>query len=159
MTAVPTPPVVIIGIGNLMRRDDGIGPAAVACLEHTDLARPSGEQELMTLDGEPARLLEAWRGRRLAIIIDAARSGIAAGSIHRLEIGTDPLPAWAAGSSTHSAGIAEAVALGRVLDVLPEQLIVYGIEAADFAPGEGLSSAVSAALPGLISQVTAEATR
>lgn len=159
MTSLPTPPVVIIGIGNPMRGDDGVGPAAVACLEHTDPALLEGEPELIALDGEPARLLEAWRGRRLAIVIDAARSDKAAGSIHRIEVGRDPLPPWATGSSSHSAGLAEAVALGRTLDRLPRQLIVFGVEPGDLTLGEGLSSAVSAALPALIEQVALEAGR
>lgn len=158
MTAPPTP-VVIIGIGNPMRRDDGVGPAAVACLEHGDLALGEGEAELIALDGEPARLLDAWRGRRRAIVIDAARSDEAAGFVHRVEVGRDPLPPWTTGSSSHSAGLAEAVALATTLDRLPQQLIVFGVESDDVSLGEGLSSAVSAALPVLIEQVAIEAVR
>jgi hydrogenase maturation protease len=149
--------LVIIGIGNPMRRDDGIGPAAVACLERTDLA--GAAHELLTLGGEPTRLLEAWHDRWRTIVIDAARSGAAAGTIHRVQVGTDTLPPWAAAGSSHSAGLAEAVALGRALDRLPEQLIVFGVEAADVSPGEGLSSEVSAALPCLVRQVVGEARR
>jgi hydrogenase maturation protease len=159
MTAPPTAAVVIIGIGNPMRRDDGVGPAALVWLEHTDLAHGDGRAELITLDGEPTRLLDAWRGRRRAIVIDAARSDARAGSIHRVEVGHDPLPGWATGSSSHSAGLAEAVALGRTLDLLPEQLIVFGVEAGDLALGEGLSGAVLAALPALVEQVASEARR
>jgi hydrogenase maturation protease len=150
---------VIIGIGNPMRRDDGVGPAAVACLEGTDLTRPEGETELMVLDGEPTRLLEAWRDRQRAIVIDAARSDGVAGSIHRVEVGHDPLPRWATGSSSHSAGLAEALALGRALDRLPQQLIVFGVEVGDLTLGEGLSGAVCAALPALVERVTVEARR
>jgi hydrogenase maturation protease len=153
--AEQTAGLVIIGIGNPMRHDDGIGPAAVACLERTDLADTG--PEFLTLGGEPARLLEAWHDRRRTIVIDAARSGAAAGTIHRVEVGADPLPPWTAGSSSHSAGLAEAVALGRALDRLPEQLIVFGVEAADVSLGEGLSSEVSAALPCLVRQVVGEA--
>lgn len=155
-----TPAVLIIGIGNPVRRDDGIGPAAVACLERTDLADTAvARLELLTLDGEPTRLMEAWRNRWRTIVIDAARSGAAAGTIHRVEVGTDPLPPWAAGSSSHGAGLAEALALARALDRLPEQLIVFGVETADLSLGEGLSSEVSAALPSLVRQVVTEAGR
>lgn len=153
------PPVVIIGIGNPMRGDDGIGPAAIACLERTDLADAVLGPELIVLDGEPARLMEAWRDRRRAIIIDAARCDTAAGSIHRIDVGTEPLPPWATGASSHSAGLAEAVALGRALDRLPERLIVFGIEPADVSLGEGLSSELRATLPTLLEQVATEAGR
>ena len=152
-----TAALVIIGIGNPMRRDDGIGPAAVACLERTDLA--GAGPELLTLGGEPTGLLEAWQRRWRTIVIDAARSDATAGTIHRVEVGADPLPPWAAGSSSHSAGLAEAVALGRALDRLPEHLIVFGVEAADVSLGEGLSGEVRAALPSLVRQVVGEARR
>ena len=155
-----TPALAIIGIGNPMRRDDGVGPAAVACLEQSEVFDEEGAPlELLTLDGEPTRLMDAWRDRRRAIVIDAARSGAVAGSIHRVEVGADPLPAWAAGHSSHSAGLAEAVDLGRTLDRLPEQLVVFGIETADVTLGEGLSDEVRGALPHLVRQVMAEARR
>jgi hypothetical protein len=53
---------VVIGVGNEFRRDDGAGPAVVAKLR--DLASPG--VELVTMDGEPTRLIEAWTGAALA---------------------------------------------------------------------------------------------
>ncbi|MDH3753696.1 MAG: carbamoyltransferase HypF [Acidimicrobiia bacterium] len=157
MPATATPHVVIIGIGNPMRHDDGIGPAAVESLESSDLTGTGQGVELLTLDGEPTRLVEAWRDRRRAIVIDAACSGDPAGSIHRIDVGSDPLPPWTAAHSSHGTGLAEAVDLGRTLGLFPDHLVVFGIEAGDVSLGEGLSSEVRAALPSLIEQVTAEA--
>lgn len=159
MTSTTPPPTVIIGIGNSMRGDDGIGPAAIAGLKQTDFSEAPAEVELVCLDGEPARLIEAWSCRRKAIIIDAARAGSAAGSVHRLVVGHNPLPQWSAGTSSHSAGLAEAVELGRTLQRLPEELIVFGVEPANVVLGSGLSPEVSAVLPKLIREVTSEATR
>ena len=62
---------MVIGIGNEFRRDDGAGPAVVSALR--DLAPPPGV-ELMITDGEPARLIEAWTGARLAVVVDAVRA-------------------------------------------------------------------------------------
>ncbi|MEE9416401.1 MAG: hydrogenase maturation protease [Acidimicrobiales bacterium] len=149
-------PVIVVGVGNPMRHDDGVGPAAIAHLKRKLL----GEHiELMILDGEPTRLLEAWRGRRRAIVIDAACKNAAAGSIHRIEVGADPLPGWAVRSSSHSAGLIDAVNLARTLEVLPEELIVFGVEPADLTLGEGMSDEVQAALPSLIEQIIIEAQR
>lgn len=150
-------PVVIIGIGNPMRGDDGIGPAALACLEKTNFARRHQEVELVCLDGEASRLIETWCTRHLAIVIDAVQFGSAPGSIHRLELGRDPLPSWAAETSSHSAGLAEAVELARTLRRLPEELIVFGVEPADLTLGARLSGPVRAALPTLIRHVTVAA--
>ncbi len=152
--AEPRRPVAIIGIGNTMRGDDSIGPSAIGCLRPR--THRGNQVELIVLDGEPARLIEAWRDRRRAIVIDAAAGGGTPGHIHRIDVDTHPLPAPGAVASSHHGGLAEAVALGRALDRLPDQLIVYAVEAADLSLGAPLSDQVRAALPQLIDQVVAE---
>ncbi len=145
----PASPVLVIGLGNTMRRDDGVGPAAIELLEKGE----TGGAETVILDGESTRLIEAWRNRSRAIVIDAVVAGEPAGTIHEVDVGRDSLPDWAAGATTHGAGIAEAVALGRVLDRLPTELIVFGVEPADMTHGPGLSDPVGAALPALVERV------
>ena len=147
--------VTIIGVGNSMRRDDGVGPAAIDRLAGIDLG--SVDVELITLDGEPARLIEAWRSRRRVIMVDAVCSGAPAGSIHRLEYGADPLPEATTTYSSHGGGIADAIALAEALDALPEQLILMGTESGDLSLGEGLTDEVHATLPLLVEQIAAEA--
>ena len=63
-------PVVVIGVGNEFRRDDGAGPAVVARLR--DLAPPG--VRLVITDGEPTRLIDAWAGAALAVVVDAVRA-------------------------------------------------------------------------------------
>ncbi len=150
-------PLVIIGVGNAMRRDDGVGPAAIAELEQAGVGRDREAVELVQLDGEPTRLIEAWRGRHRAIVIDATRAGAEVGRIHRVAASVDPLPDWTTTGSSHSGGIAEAVALARALDSMPDELVVFGIEPADLSFGEGLSPAVEASLAMLVDQVIEEA--
>ncbi len=149
-------PVVIVGIGNPMRHDDGIGPAAIAQLAKGELSSSRDLVDLVTLGGEATRLMEAWRGRDQAIVIDAGRAGADPGTIHRLTVGIDPLPAWANTASSHSAGLAEAIDLARVLDALPTQLIVFGVEPGDLSMGEGFSAGVESALPRLVERVVDE---
>lgn len=143
---------LVIGIGNSMRGDDGVGPAAVDRLSAQDLT----DVELLTLDGEPSRLLDAWRDRELVIMIDTIVAGGVPGSLHRLEIGVDRLPKPVAAMSSHRAGLADAVALGRALGREPRRLIVHGIEPADVNLGSALSAPVSAALVSLVDRVLAD---
>ena len=145
-------PVVVIGIGNAMRHDDGVGPAAIEQLRSCQ----QRYVDYITLDGESTRLLDAWSNRDHAVVIDAVRSGTDAGQVHRLEVGRDELPEPATATSSHRGGLAEAVALGRALDRLPTNLVVFGVEAADLSPGEGLSPAVAEALPMLLEQIRTE---
>ncbi len=144
-------PATVIAVGNSYRRDDGVGPAASVLVRR---ALPG--VDVVELDGEPTRVIDAWAGRELAIVIDAVRGGGAPGSIHRIDTAVDPLPGGRAHGSTHRAGLAEAVALGRALDRLPARLVVFGVEPADLTDGEGLSPAVQRALPALAEQIVAE---
>lgn len=152
-------PLAIIGIGNLMRRDDGVGHAAISELRSSDLGALHLRIDLITLDGESTRLIEAWRGRELVIVVDAARAQTPPGTIHRLVVGVDDLPAWAASASSHSAGLAEAIELAKVLDALPEELVVFGVEPGELSMGEGLTPEVEAALPALITLIIEETAR
>ena len=62
--------VVVIGVGNEFRRDDGAGPAVVTSLRGQV---PPGVDLVLT-DGEPTRLIEAWTGAALAVVVDAVRA-------------------------------------------------------------------------------------
>ncbi len=142
---------VVIGIGNAFRGDDGIGPAAAAALRD---AVPG--VRVLTLDGEPTRLVDAWTGHRLAVVVDAVRAGAEPGTLHRLEVGVDALPEAGHPPSSHAAGLATAVALGRALGRNPGRLVVHGVEPAGTAAGEQLSAPVAAALPELVDRVARE---
>ncbi len=144
---------MVIGVGNTMRRDDGIGIVAVERLGD----RIAGDAvELVTMDGESTRLIEAWAGAERAVVVDAMRSGEPAGTVRRIEVGRDALPSWTPGASSHHVGLAEAVDLGRALDRLPAHLVIYGVEVHDVSPGEGLSPAVEHAVPELVERLAAE---
>jgi hydrogenase maturation protease len=144
---------LVIGVGNAFRRDDGVGAAAVERLrQRAPGGRAADDVQVLCLDGEPTRLIDAWDGAERTVVVDAVRSGAAPGTVQRVEVDLDgddvasQLPGSRFGASSHSAGIAEAVALGRVLGRLPHRLVVFGVEGEDFGPGPGLSPAVQTAL-------------
>lgn len=148
---------VVIGVGNEFRGDDGAGPAAVARLQ----GRVPADVELVTSDGEPTRLLEAWSGASVAIVVDAvAGTPSSCGRLHRIvlaeHISDEPIAGSAGLASWHGFGLETAVDLGRMLGRLPDQLIVHGIEATNFGQGPGLSPAVAAAIGDLAAAVLAD---
>jgi hydrogenase maturation protease len=142
---------VVIGIGHPVRCDDAVGLVAIDELGRNELPT---SVELLALDGEPARLLDAWRGRQLAIVADAVVSGAPPGTIHRLA-GVEML-AKRSMTSSHGAGLADAARLAELLDRRPDVLVVYGIEPADISYGAELTPAVAAAVPVLVQRVLAE---
>jgi hydrogenase maturation protease len=141
--------VALIGVGNSWRRDDGVGwvvaEAAGRRLQHV--------VDVVESDGEPGRLLDAWRDRDMAVIVDAVRSGSAPGAIHVWANDAD-VPAAARSASSHGAGIADAVALGRALRRLPSRLIVVGIEVHDTSSGQGLSTVVAGVVDEAVDLIT-----
>jgi hydrogenase maturation protease len=129
---------IVIGIGNRWRTDDGIGPAVAEAVA----GRRLPGVDVIVLDGEPGRLLDAWDGADVAVVVDAMRVGYAPGHVEILDAG---LPFGAQGSS-HGLGLAEALALGRRLDRLPGRIAVLAVEGADFSYGDQLSPAVGVAV-------------
>jgi hydrogenase maturation protease len=128
------PRLIVIGVGNSWRGDDGAGLAVarrVGGLEH---------------EGDCMTLLDAWEPGDDVTIVDAASSGARAGTIHRLDPLAQPLPTGLLSSSTHAFGVPDAVELARALGRLPHALRVYGIEGENFEAGTRLSAAVERAV-------------
>ena len=108
---------------------------------------------LVVTDGEPTRLIEAWTGAALAVVVDAVRAAPPQpGRIHRFVVDR-PGPGAARAGSSHGLGLDDAIALAVALDRMPGRLIVYAIEAADLAQGPGLTPAVAAAVGPVASAV------
>jgi len=149
--------VIVIGVGNEFRTDDGAGPAVIARLA----GRVPDSVELVTSDGEPARLVEAWTRASTAIVVDAVSSGPAPpGTLHRTVIVGPALPSAESGQvSSHGLGLGTATELARVLGRLPGMLIVHGVQAADLSQGVGLSAAVASVIDDLAAAVLADAIR
>lgn len=146
--------IVVIGVGNEYRRDDGAAVAVVAELATVGLAA----DRLALCDGEPTRLMDLWEGADLAVVVDAVHSHPGEpGRMHRVEVDADHLladpPADEAAAGTHGLGLGHGVALAAALGRLPRELLIVAVEGRDFSIGEGLSPAVAAAVPKLVAEV------
>jgi hydrogenase maturation protease len=138
---------VLIGLGNPMRRDDGVGPWVAAQL------RGRGWPDLRAIPMElpdPMMLAEAWEAAEIAWIVDAVEAGAPPGTLLRIRgehLQADLRPR---GFSTHGLDLVEAIALARTLGPSPRRVILYGIVGEDFGFGEGLSPAVEASARRLV---------
>ena len=140
---------VVIGVGNEFRRDDGAGPAVVALLAR----QVPADVTLTVNDGEPTRMIEAWAGAPLAIVVDAVRAEPAVpGRLHRLVL-DHPTMRPGGPVSSHGFGLDDAIGLGLVLDRMPGRLIVHAVEAGDLSQGAGLTPAVAAVIDTLADAV------
>ncbi len=145
------PPVVVIGVGNPFRRDDGAGPAVV---ERLRLAGLPGV-DLAESDGEPGTLITLWERRRLAVVVDTVHTHHGpAGHVHHRLVARSPSRG---GASSHAMDLGAAVALARELDRLPDRMVLLGIEAADTGYGVGLTPAVAKAVDRVVEHIAAAA--
>ncbi len=144
--------LLVIGVGNAERGDDGAGMAVVEALQRM---LPSGV-EVRAMGGNGTRLMEAWAEAKALWVVDAVRAGGAPGTIYRYEAHTEPLPVRAFATSTHTFGLAEAVEVARALGRLPKRLVVYGIEAATFELGTSVSAAVQQAATEVAQRIQTE---
>ncbi len=152
MTFSARPPILVIGLGNPILGDDGIGWRVVqevqAGLEkETKLEPLAVEFDFLSLGG--LSLMERLVGYQQALLIDAISTGtVPPGSI--LEFDLQDLPSSASGhlASSHDTSLKTAIEMGRALKAqLPEQILIIAIEikiSYDF--NESLSPPVAAAI-------------
>jgi hydrogenase maturation protease len=140
--------IVVIGIGQSLRSDDGAGPEAVrrwqAAYPET-ASRPEVRVELAELPG--LGLLDLLEGAEAAVIVDAVQSRAAPGTLLRL--GPDDLASFTPDAgSAHGWGVAETLQLGRTLSpsLADCRITLIGIAARRFELGGGLSPQVEAGL-------------
>lgn len=130
---------LIIGIGNPDRGDDAAGILVTRALTgHRTKELP-----------DCTTLIDVWEGERNVVVVDAMRSGRRPGTVGRFDAGETQLPAKSF-SSTHSFGLAEAVELGRILNRLPDSLVIYGIELGHVAAGFDVSTTVERAVASIV---------
>ena len=145
-------PILLIGIGNEFRCDDGIGLHAIRALKVLELPHTVLEES----SGDGAELIGMFGTAGMAILIDAVSSGGKPGAIYRFDALKNAIPAQLSFQSTHVFGVAESIELARVLDQLPSSLIVYAIEGENFSTGIGLSSTAKVAVRKVVEQVSYE---
>jgi hydrogenase maturation protease len=134
--------VLVAGIGNPDRGDDGFGPAVARRLRER---LPSGIC-VVERAGDILALIGDWEGFAHVVMVDAVKAMGEPGRIHRFDLRKCGLPIGFAYRSTHGFGVAEAVELARSLGRLPRHLVLYLVEGACFEIGVPLSPAVAHAV-------------
>ncbi|HET7294436.1 MAG TPA: hydrogenase maturation protease [Vicinamibacteria bacterium] len=149
----PTP-LLILGLGNLLCSDDGLGVAAVRrlCEEY------AAAEGVEILDGGTLglSLLPHLLDARAVILVDAIQGDGPPGAHVRLE-GDEVAPAAAVRLSPHQVGVADLLDAARLLDRFPERLVLLGLVPSRLDLGFGLSRPVEDALPELVRRTAAEA--
>jgi hydrogenase maturation protease len=145
--------VLVIGLGNLLRGDDAVGPRVVE-----ELTRRGLPEGVTALDGGTGGLdlLQVLEGWKRVVVIDAADVGREPGQFVRFTPDQARLAHAADRFSLHNAGLSDVLALADVLGWPLPEMVIFGVQPAEIGWGEGLSPALEAALPALADAVLEE---
>lgn len=144
--------VMVVGIGNLLMQDDGVGVHVIRALEELGF---SDDVELIDGGTHSYDLIEEFCRAENLIIVDAMHAGGEPGTIYRApldELGLEPVEDI---TSLHELHFVEAMKMTRMLGYNPSTT-VFGIEPALIAVSMDLSPKVAEKFPRLVELIHQE---
>lgn len=138
--------ILVLGIGNTLLTDEGVGIVAMRELE----AQFGPREDMEFLDGGTLSFTLAVPISECSalLVIDAAELGTAPGSMRSFEgAEMDRFLGENRKSSVHEVGLLDLMSISRLTGHWPEQRALIGIQPAVVGWGESLTPAVAAALP------------
>lgn len=141
----------VFGLGNVLRSDDGFGPAVIRRLE----ARYSFPKQVELRDlGTPGLDLAGFLGGfETVVIADTIAGGVKPGEIALIEATDHVRAAAALRLDTHAAGLREALWLNQLHGNAPHRVVLVGTAPINLEQGAGLSAPVAAAVESAVEQV------
>ncbi len=144
--------IVVLGLGNLIRSDDGLGVHAVRLLAR-DPRVPDGV-EIVAGETQGLNLLPLIEDATHVLALDAVNTGAVPGTVMRFDLSTlEPLPG---NPSVHQLGFADLLEALRWLDKAEKHMVLVGMQPGETGWGDSLSPIVTAALPQLIEAAVAD---
>jgi len=155
--------LTILGLGNVLCQDDGLGVRAVAQLLRrfvitADPHEPPREApDVRVLDGGTLglSLLPVLQTTRVALLVDAIDDGSPPGTLVRL-VGHEVVARAALRLSVHQIGVADLLSASDLVGDGPDELILLGLVPSETALAVGLSPIVARALPALVMSLADE---
>jgi len=157
--------VVVIGLGNILLSDEGVGVHIVR-----QLSNQSAEGETSPLGGQDKfpntdfieagaagmNLLHLIANRKKAVIIDCAKMGEKPGTIRRFTAEEVVSVKHLTHFSLHEVDILQVLNLSKQLGECPAEVVFFGIEPESLGPGQKLSNTLSAKIDSYIAAVCEE---
>jgi len=139
---------LILGVGNILLRDEGIGVRVIEYLQQQTL--PEGV-ELIDGGTAGADLIDVLADRETVIVVDAVRSDKPAGTL--LRFSPDDLALQQDNPlSLHDLDIPQTLAMTKMMNCAPKNVICFGVVPGSIAPGMELSETLADLVP-QISQI------
>ena len=140
---------LVLGLGNPLRGDDGVGAAALDSLRSSSLV-PPWVHLWSAQDGDVLGPVLSEHWRRI-VVIDAADLGKAPGGWMRL--GAGALAVLPGRASSHRVSLVDALGIAQALGQAPDRLTIFAVQPLSIDWGSGLSEPLAQALAGLVEAV------
>lgn len=131
-------PTVVLGLGNPLMADEGIGIHLIERLAGSDDEYP--DVEFVDAGTGGLSVLHQMEGRHRAIVIDCAFMGERPGTMRRFAPDEVRSTKVLAHQSLHEADLMRVIAMARQLGQAPEQIVIFGIEPERVELEQGLSA-------------------
>jgi hydrogenase maturation protease len=135
-------PVVVIGIGNVLLKDEGVG---VHFVEEFSKRELPADVEVVDGGTSGADLINFIADKEKVIVVDAIHSNVRPGTVLRFS-GEDLLAENYSPISLHQFGLVDTLLMAKHLKCSPKQVIVYGIKPLDITPGLEMTPVVASVL-------------
>ncbi len=147
------PTILVLGIGNLVMSDDGVGVVVVQRLQR-EYRLPA---HVDVMDGGTLGLdiLPRLEGIERLIVVDAVETGRKPGTRVRLT-GEDLPLALETKISPHQMGLKDLLAVARLMGHFPGEMVLIGVQPDDIEVGAELTPEVGAQVDTLLASVVDE---
>jgi len=144
---------LIIGLGNILKGDDGIGVRVAEILSLRELPAGVAVEEVGTPGIDLMNRFEGWQK---VILVDAVQMGAKPGTWRRFSPQDVRLIANGNVLSLHEPDLASVLELAQALNMLPDEIVIYGVEPQDLTFMAPLSSPVEAIINVIAEQILSE---
>ena len=144
---------VVLGIGNTILTDEAAGVRAVELLEQ----RYRVPDNVLVIDGGTSgmEMIEDLSNLDFLIVIDVVRTGQAAGTV--VKIAGDEIPVFFRRKlSPHQIALPDVLASLELLDAMPKEIIVLGVEPISLELGMEMTETIAAKVPLLVEMAVME---
>ncbi|WP_284155432.1 HyaD/HybD family hydrogenase maturation endopeptidase [Sulfuricystis multivorans] len=147
---------MVLGIGNTIRADEGVGVRVVEALER-DYALPA---DVVAIDGGTSsmEMLEELSHLDFLLVVDAIDDGRPPGELVRLEGEAVPV-FFRRNLSPHGIGLSDVLAALEFMGAAPKETVILGVQPGSLELATALTPPIAAQVPALVAQVVDELSR
>jgi len=142
--------IAVIGVGNILMKDEGVG---VHSLKKLETLRFPSNVELYESGTRILDILPSLEGVDLIIIIDAVKFGKKPGTVNIFEVALSENGNSKEMVSLHEMDLISSIKFAKQIYDLPEKIIIIGIEPKEVDVGIEMSEEVTGAIPEVIEKV------